>query len=94
MTPARIKRALTSSGVNPTWGLMIVVAARITAVISALRIVDHLFLFKTQKIAPNENLSDTVQHDTPVYVQWQPSGVVWNTYDITDPPQTPILQRF
>ena len=47
VTPARIKRALTSSDVNPTWGLMIVVAARITAVISALRIVDHLYPFKT-----------------------------------------------
>ena len=32
---------------NPTWGLRIVVAARSAAVISALRIVDHLFPLKT-----------------------------------------------
>ena len=44
--PARIKCALTASGVNPTWGPMIVVAARNAAVISALRIVDHLFPLK------------------------------------------------
>ena len=45
--PARIKSALTSSGVNPSWGPMIVVAARSAAVIYALRIVDHLFTLKT-----------------------------------------------
>ena len=44
---ARIDRALTSSGVNPTWGPMIVVAAWSAAVISTLRIVDHLFPLKT-----------------------------------------------
>ena len=45
--PARIERALTSSGVNPTWGPMIVVAAQSAAVISALRTVDHLTPLKT-----------------------------------------------
>ena len=45
--PARIKRVLTSSDVNPTWGLMIVVAAQSAAVISALRIVDKLSPLKT-----------------------------------------------
>ena len=45
--PARIKRALTLSGVNPTWGLMIVVAAQSAAVISTLRTVDHLSHLKT-----------------------------------------------
>ena len=45
--PARIECALTSSGVNPTWGSMIVVAARSAAVVLALRNVDHLTLLKT-----------------------------------------------
>ena len=36
----RIDRALTLSGVNPTWGPMIVVAARSSVVISALRTLD------------------------------------------------------
>ena len=45
--PAHSERALTSSGVNPTWGPMIVVTARSAAVISALRTVDHLTLLKT-----------------------------------------------
>ena len=45
--PARIERALTSSGVNPTRGLMIVVPAQSAAVISALRTVDHLTTLKT-----------------------------------------------
>ena len=44
--PARTKRAMTSSGLNPTWGLMIVVAAQSAAVISALRTVDFLSPFK------------------------------------------------
>ena len=44
---ARIKRAMTSSGVNPIWGSMIVVAAQSAVVISALRTVDHLTTFKT-----------------------------------------------
>ena len=39
--------ALTSSGVNPTWGPMRVVAARIAAVISALRTVDYVVPLKT-----------------------------------------------
>ena len=45
--PARIERPLTSYGVNPTWGPMIVVAARISAVNSALHTVDHLTPLKT-----------------------------------------------
>ena len=45
--PACIKRVLTSSSVNPTWGPMIVVAAQSDVVISALRIFDHLFPLKT-----------------------------------------------
>ena len=45
--PARIDRALMSSGVNPTWGHMRVVAARNAAVISALRTVDHVVPLKT-----------------------------------------------
>ena len=44
---AHIERALTSSGVNPTLGPMIVVAARSAAVISELRTMDHLTLLKT-----------------------------------------------
>ena len=44
---ARIERALTSSGVNLTWGPVIVAAAWSTAVIYSLRIVDHLFPLKT-----------------------------------------------
>ena len=44
---ACIERALTSSGVNPTWGPMVLVAARSAAVISALRTVEHLFPLKT-----------------------------------------------
>ena len=44
---AHIERVLTLSGMNPTWGPMIVVAARSAAVISALLIVDHLFPLKT-----------------------------------------------
>ena len=47
---ARIERALASSGVNPTWGPMIVVAARRAAVILALRTMDHLTLSKTAAI--------------------------------------------
>ena len=43
----RIERALTLSGANPTWGPMIVVAARSAAVISELRTVDHLYPLKT-----------------------------------------------
>ena len=46
----RIERALTLSGANPTWGPMIVVAARSAAVISALRIFEHLFPLKTAAI--------------------------------------------
>ena len=46
--PARIERALTSSGVNPTWGMMIVVAAQSAAVISALLIIDHFFSFENR----------------------------------------------
>ena len=42
----RIERVLASSGVNPTWGPMIVIAVRSAAVISALQIVDHLFPLK------------------------------------------------
>ena len=45
--PPCIECELTSSGVNPNWGPMIVVAARSAAVISALRIVDYLFPLKT-----------------------------------------------
>ena len=45
--PARIDRALMSSGVNPTWGPMRVVAARSAAVISALRTVDQAAPLKT-----------------------------------------------
>ena len=45
--PARIERALTSSGVNPTWGPMIVVTARSTAIILELRTVDQLTPLKT-----------------------------------------------
>ena len=45
--PARIEHALTSSGVNPTWGPIIVVAERSDAVISELRTVDHLSPLKT-----------------------------------------------
>ena len=39
---ARIDRALTSSGVNPTWGPMLAVAVRSALVISALRTVDQV----------------------------------------------------
>ena len=45
--PDRIERALTSSGVIPAWGPMIVVAARSAAAISALRTVDHSSTLKT-----------------------------------------------
>ena len=45
--PARIDSALTSSGVNPTWGPMRVLAARSAVEISALRNVDHVVLLKT-----------------------------------------------
>ena len=44
---ARIERALTSSGLNPNWGLVIVVVARSAFVVSALRTVDHLSPLKT-----------------------------------------------
>ena len=44
---ARIERALTCSGVNSTWGPMIVVAARSAVVILALRTVDHLTPLET-----------------------------------------------
>ena len=40
---SRIKQVLKSSVVNPTWGLMILVAAWSADVISALRTVDHHF---------------------------------------------------
>ena len=45
--PARIDRALTSSGVNPTWGPMRVVATRSTVVILALWTVDQAVPLKT-----------------------------------------------
>ena len=45
--PAYIECALTSSGVNPPLGPIIVVVARSAAVISVLQIVDHLFPLKT-----------------------------------------------
>ena len=48
--PACIERALTSYGVNLTWGPMIVVVAQSAAVISALRTVDHLTPLKTATI--------------------------------------------
>ena len=44
---ARIERALMSYGVNSTWGPIILVAAQSAGVISALRIIDHLFPLKT-----------------------------------------------
>ena len=44
---ARIDHALTSSGVNPTWGTMRVVAARSAVMISALRTVDQAAPLKT-----------------------------------------------
>ena len=40
--PARIDRALTSSGVNPTWGPLVAVAVRSALVILALRTVDQV----------------------------------------------------
>ena len=40
--PDRIDRALTSSGVNPTWGPMVAVAVRSALVISALRTMDQV----------------------------------------------------
>ena len=49
--PDRIERVTTSSGVNPTWGTMIVVAAQSAAVIYVLRIVDNLFSLKTAQDA-------------------------------------------
>ena len=45
--PARIDHALTSFGVNPTWGPMRVVATRSTVVILALRTVDQAVPLKT-----------------------------------------------
>ena len=45
--PARIDCALTSSGVNTTWGPLRVVAAHSSVVISALRTVDHVVPLKT-----------------------------------------------
>ena len=45
--PAHIKRALTSTGVNPTWGLMILGAAQSADVVSALHTVEHCFPLKT-----------------------------------------------
>ena len=44
--PARIDLALTSSGVNPTWGPMRVVAARSDVVILALRTLDQAVWLK------------------------------------------------
>ena len=44
---ARIDCALTSSGVNPTWDPMRVVATRSAVVISALRTVDQAVTLKT-----------------------------------------------
>ena len=44
---AHIDCALTSSGMNPTWGPTRVVAARNAAVISVLRTVDHVVPLKT-----------------------------------------------
>ena len=41
-----------------------------------------------------ENILDTAQQDTPAHVQWQPSGTVWHTYNITAHPQTRILPQF
>ena len=41
-----IERVLTFSGVNPTWGRMIVVAVRSAAVVLSLRTVDHLTQLK------------------------------------------------
>ena len=40
-------RTLTWSSVNPTWGLIIVVAALSAVVVSALRTVDHLSTLET-----------------------------------------------
>ena len=48
--PARIECTLTSSGVNPTWVPMILVAERRAVVTSALITVDHLSLLKTAAI--------------------------------------------
>ena len=45
--PARIERALTLSGVNPTLGQMIVVAARSSEVIYVQRTMNHLSPLKT-----------------------------------------------
>ena len=45
--PDRVDCALKSSGVNPTWGPMRVVAARSAVVIFELRTVDHVVPLKT-----------------------------------------------
>ena len=44
---ARIEHALTSSGVNTTWGPIILVAAQIADVILALRTLGHSLPLKT-----------------------------------------------
>ena len=49
-----------------------------------------ILLFTTQKMASKGNSSDTAEQDTPVHVQWRPSGVVWHIYNNTAPPQTRI----
>ena len=49
--PSLIDRALASSGANPTWGMMILVAAWSAVVISALRTVDHLSPLKLRRDA-------------------------------------------
>ena len=49
---------------------------------------------RRRKMASKEDPSDTAQQDTPVHVQWRPSGVVWHIYDNTAPPQTHTLPPF
>ena len=45
--PDHIKRGIIYSGMNPTWGPMILVAAQSSDVVSALRTVDHRLPLKT-----------------------------------------------
>ena len=91
--PARIKHTLMLSGMNPIWGPVIVVAARIAAVIYALRIVDHLSPLKTAarcvswgamcccKCATRRHMSDTA-YARGCPVAPCPIDVIWRHFSM------------
>ena len=90
--PARIERVLTSYGVNPTWGPMILFAARSAEVISALRNVDNLFPLKTAARCMSEGAPCCCKCTTRRWMATTAHAQVWHVVPCPiDSPLTPFF---